>query len=169
MILPSGYRYITPFRHKDWVNFILRVPPHLRMKKYIYKKILLSAFPELFSYPIKEYWGGSLKSSSTELFIRHALQWTKNRTEFADKLWNRLGVYQILQYIDFDDAIRQRRDYKDVVRENIADLKNRNIIDWLDLDRLWADHQKKKGDFGNELLLLTALEISLKVEDEREF
>jgi hypothetical protein len=94
------------------------------------------------------------------------VQWIKNRTGFADHLWRRLGVYRVMQYIDFNVAVRQRDDYRELVRENIADLKNRNLIDWLDLDTLWADHQNKSGDFGVELLLLTALEISLKVEDE---
>jgi hypothetical protein len=165
-IIPPGYCYVTPFCHKDWVNFILFAPLHLRMNKYVYKKILFSAYPDLFSYPVKEFWGASLKSSPTEVFFRHAVQWIKNRTGFADHLWRRLGVYRVMQYIDFNVAVRQRDDYRELVRENIADLKNRNLIDWLDLDTLWADHQNKSGDFGVELLLLTALEISLKVEDE---
>jgi len=163
-IIPSGYHYVTPFCHKEWVNFLLFAPLHLRMSKYIYKKILLGAYPDLFSCPVKEFWGSSLRSAPFEIFFRHAVQWIKNRTGFADHLWSRLGVYRVMQYIDFDDAIRQRGDYQEMVRENIADLKNRKLIDWLDFDRLWVDHQNKNDDLGVELLLLTALEISLKAE-----
>jgi hypothetical protein len=53
-----------------------------------------------------------------------------------------------------------------MVRENIQDLKRRQLIDWLELDRLWRYQQDKKCGIGMELMLLTALEISLKVEDE---
>jgi hypothetical protein len=54
---------------------------------------------------------------------------------------------------------------KIIVQESIRDLKKRGIIDWLDLDFIWQAHQMKRSNYGNILMLLTALEISLKSDD----
>lgn len=119
-----------------------------------------------FLYPVTKNWGGSLNSSSTESFFRHTSHWIRTRAAPSHHLWDRIGIYRVLQYLDFNDAVRERDDFRSMVRENIQDLKRRQLIDWLELDRLWRDHQDKKCDIGMELMLLTALEISLKVEDE---
>ena len=41
VVVILGYSCGTPFCDSEWVRFILRVPMHLRIHKYIYKKILL--------------------------------------------------------------------------------------------------------------------------------
>lgn len=70
-----------------------------------------------------------------------------------------------LNYIDFNNAIRDRQDIRNIVYNNIIDLKNRNVVDWLDIDGIWDAHQNKKKDLSNALLLLSSLEINLKFEE----
>ena len=54
---------------------------------------------------------------------------------------------------------------KILVQQSIRDLKKRGIIDWVDLDDIWEAHQMKRSNHGNTLMLLTALETSLKSDD----
>lgn len=67
-----------------------------------------------------------------------------------------------INYIDFDRGLRERKDLKQVVYENIKDLKKRGILDWIDMDSIWQRHQRKQGNHADALTLLTSLEINLK-------
>ena len=81
-------------------------------------------------------------------------------------IWNRIGIYKNLNYINYDVSIRERDDFKQLIAENINDLKKRKVIDWFDPEKIWKDHMYHKANLGIALVLLTALEISLK-SDER--
>jgi len=107
-----------------------------------------------------------LNGFSTESFFRHTLHWIRIRTAPSHHLWVRIGIYRVLLYLGFNDAVQERDDLRSMVRENIRGLKRRQLIDCLELDRLWRDQQDKRCDIGMELMLHTALEISLKAEDE---
>ncbi len=67
-----------------------------------------------------------------------------------------------INYIDFDDAIRNRSDVKSVIYENIMDLNNRKIVDWIDIVDIWKNHQSKNGNYSDVLMTLASLEIHLK-------
>ncbi len=81
------------------------------------------------------------------------------RSLWPDGPW---AVSPYANFIDFDYALRQREDVKSVIYRSIQDLKKRHIVGWLDIDRVWQDHQSKKVDHGNALALLGALEFNLK-------
>lgn len=169
-VITRGYNYKTPFISSEWVNFILTVPRFYRENNYIYKKIIMKAFPDIISFPAKNAYGGQIGISKTALKGRHVLSALRNKISFFnhsggqlfDGIWNSLKIFKDINYIDFDHAIRNRDDLKSLVSKNINELKQRDILDWLDLDGLWADHQNKKSNHGNALMLLTALEVSLK-------
>lgn len=172
-ILTNGYTYKTPFTSSEWVKFILTVPRAYRENNYIYQKIIMKAFPDIISFPAKNTYGGRIDISKTALQSRHILSALRNKIsffshsgiQFFDSVWNSLGIFKDINYIDFDYAIRNREDLKHLVLKSINDLKKRNILDWLDLDGLWSAQQKTKSRNGKALMLLTALEISLKTTE----
>ena len=164
----KGYNYQLPYCSRDWVRFILQLPRRYRLNKRIYKKLLTEMSPELFSIQVANFRGGKISDSPLQIYTRRALHRLRSNVSPLNPVWNRLGIYRMLQYLDFDDAVRSRDDYRLTVKENIHDLKQRKIIDWLDIDAIWNDHQDKRTNYGVSLLLLTALEISLKVEDGKE-
>jgi hypothetical protein len=165
IVLPHGYEYRTPFLHPEWVRFILDVPRRCRQGQSLYKEILKTAYPRLFSLPVK-----------TNLGLPLDAPWWRRQARLA-----RLGIrglarriapslcYNLspgLNYIDFDQAIRRRKDLRIVVDESIHDLRKRGVITWIDLEDIWQRHQRGHKNHGDALILLASLEINLKAQEE---
>ncbi len=173
VILFNGYQYRTPFLSSQWVTFNFNIPRRYRMNKYMYKKILLKAYPEMFSLPTGNNFGGSLNISRHELYFRKTLNYIHKKlatypdcyTRNLNNLWNKLIIYDKTNYIDLNHAIRKRSDYNSIIKINLHDLKKRNIIDWLDIGFILRDHLNNNRNHSLILILLTALEISLKASE----
>jgi asparagine synthetase B (glutamine-hydrolysing) len=157
-VLMKGFNYQTPFLNQDLFNFFLSIDDRYREGQFLYKKILLRTFPKLFSYPIKDNAGLPMNTSSSKLFVKKAF----NRLQRKLK---RNYINSNVNYLDFERAIRQKPDLKKIIRENIHDLYNRKIIDWLDVRKVYDDHLNKNMDYGNALLLLSSLEIHMKSKE----
>jgi hypothetical protein len=160
----EGYCYQIPFLHPDWLKYILNVPREYREHEYLYKEILKKAYPELFSLPTKANYGLSLNSPGWKSQFRRVLGRTRReaRRFFPSGPW---GLNPQINYIDFDRGLREREDLKTVVYENLQDLKQRNVVDWIDIDRIWNRHQQGKGNHSDALTLLASLEINLKAHE----
>jgi hypothetical protein len=166
VVLPKGYDYRTPFLHADWVKFILSVPRLYRESQHLYKEILKNAYPELFSSRTKNNHGLPLDAPKGKLLVRRLSVGARVRgiRFLSAGPW---GLDPRLNYIDLNQAVRDREDLSGVVYEAIQDLKRRGIIEWLDIDTVWTHHQRKYGNYGHALTLLASLEISLRVEERR--
>ena len=79
IVMFNGYHYKTPFLANKWVDFILSIPRCYRVNKYIYKKIVTRAYPELFSFPTANTFGGTLNISQGQLKFRRILSGVRNR------------------------------------------------------------------------------------------
>lgn len=152
-VLIKGYDYKTPFLDADWMEFIMSVDNKFRKNQILYKDILLNLFPSAFVHKTKTNSGLPLKASSFEIYCNRA----KNKMKRLTK-----GKNLNINYIDFDHGIRYRDDLNKLVYENVMDLKNRQLLDWVDINKLWKDHINKKGDYSDALIVLTSLEIHLK-------
>ena len=162
----KGFNYVTPYRSPEWVKFVLSLSRQNRLDRSMYLKILGNAYPDYFSYPTSQYNGASLNSSRLRKYFQQFLCKASKSIAVSDPIWNRIGIYENLKYINYDASIRERDDFKRLITENINDLKKRKVIDWFDPGQIWKDHMDHKGNLGIALVLLTALEISLK-SDER--
>ena len=164
LVLPRDYNYCTPFLHQEWVNFILSVPHQYREGQYLYKEILKTAYPTLFSLPVKNNKGLPLTAPKWRRKARVADLYSRL---FARRIFPNLCyfVHPGLNYIDFDRGLCKRNDLKEVVYENIQDLKKRGIVDWIDIDSIWSRHQQQKAKHADALTLLASLEINLKAEE----
>ena len=67
-----------------------------------------------------------------------------------------------INYIDFKEAIRNREDFRTIIYENIMDLNNRKIVDWINIEDIWKEHINYKIDHSKALMILASLEIHLK-------
>lgn len=165
VVLTRGYRHRTPYICEGWVDFILGLPRDLRRHKSFYKEILRSAYPLLFSLPTKTNFGLPLDAPRWRSRWRQLLLDVRYA---AERSLPRLSLrpHPFTSYIDFNRGLREREDFRTLVDDNIQDLKGRGIVDWLDLDEIWSAHQRGQANHTNALLLLTALEINLKVLDK---
>jgi hypothetical protein len=177
IIMFRGYKYKVPFLAPDWVKFMLSLPQQYRLNMHIYKEILFTEYPRIFSFPTKNNYGASLSISGNFLIRRKILNKIRKMTtkykfvnnHIFDSIWNNHRIYKNINYIDFDDALRNRKELKSLVFDNIQDLKDRKILNWIRFDELWNLHQEKRINLGNAFILLTDLEISLKSDDLKSY
>lgn len=160
----AGYHYETPFLDREWAAFILSVPASLRRQERLYAKILLHAFPEAFALPTKRAYGLALTDPPWQIQWRRYYAGLMNRiVSHTPFLQARINPMQ--NYLPFAQAIRRRQDFRTLVRENIDDLRRRELLDWLDLDHLVDRHLKGRRDYSRELTLLVSLEVLLKARE----
>jgi len=67
-----------------------------------------------------------------------------------------------INYVDFDFEIRNNNRLKTIIYNNVFDLKRREIIDWINFDKIWQAHINKTANHSDALITLTSLEIHLK-------
>lgn len=67
-----------------------------------------------------------------------------------------------INYLDFNEKIRTKKDLKDVISTNVMNLKQRNIIDWINIEDILNNHLSNKGNHADALIVLASLEIHLK-------
>lgn len=153
-VLIKGYPYKTPFLHSPWVNFMLSVSEYYRINQKLYKKILLSTFPKQFKYKTKANSGLPLNASSFTIL--------SNRVN--NKLFRMMGIStgKNINYLDFNEQIRNKSDLQKVISSNILDLKSRRLIGWIDIESILKKHLARKANFADALIVLASLEIHLK-------
>lgn len=153
-VLMRGYEYKTPFLNQSWIDFMLSIPNSFRRDESLYRKILLNSFPKEFSYKTKTNFGLPLGASKNAIFAKRVV----------DKLlrMTKLSSGKGINYLDFNEKIRTKKDLKDVISTNVMDLKQRNIIDWIDIEEILNNHLSKKGNYADALIVLASLEVHLK-------
>ena len=67
-----------------------------------------------------------------------------------------------INYLDFNEKIRTKKDLKDVIINNVMDLTQRNIIEWIDIEKVLNNHLANKGNYADALIVLASLEVHLK-------
>jgi len=153
-VLMDGFDYKLPFLHQKFTDFMLSIDNKYRYEQELYKRILLNSFPKAFSYKTKINFGLPLYASKSRKFI--------NRVE--NKILKIVKIRKNIEinYLDFDEKIRHKQDLQNIMKNNILDLKERNIIDWIDIENILNNHLAKKGNYADTLIVLASLEIHLK-------
>ncbi len=160
---PKGYRILHPFLHPKWLTFILSVPVHYRHHQILYRRIQETSWPHLFNKqnsPFRDspiYY--DLIHGRKRYFLRKII-----KKALPKKFNSFLGADKNVNYIDWNYALRYQDDLNYMIYSNLHDLKARKIIDWLNIDKLWAYHQNTEINLAKELMTLAALEIHLKTK-----
>ena len=163
MLLLKGLSFKTPFVNSPWMDFMMSVPDRFRLNEPLLASIAKRAHSQLFGLPTKKAFGLPLGSRKELVFAARAL----NRVQ---RQFRRLipGLrHQSLQYNDLDEGFRRSPDLRRICRENLADLKRRGLVPWLDLDAILRRHEQRLGNHGDALGALVALEIVTKVAERQ--
>ena len=154
LVLMDGFNYKTPFLDEEWFSFMMGIPNNYRENQYLYNEILINSFPKLFKYKTKHNSGLSLGANKIRIKVQKGLHFIKRKSSvFNDPYIN---------YIDFNYGIRNRKDLNTIIYSSIMDLKERKIIDWINVDNIWKRHINKESDHADALITLASLEIHLK-------
>lgn len=152
-VLMKGFKFETPFLDEKVLNFYWSIDNKYRENKILYKEILINNHEKLFSYPVKDNAGASLKDSRAKIIANKVV--SKVKRKLSNKNVN-------VNYLDFNYQIREKEDLKNIIQFNINDLQERDIINGIDGRKIYKDHINKVGNYAEDLLLLTSLEIHLK-------
>lgn len=153
-VLIKGFDYNVLFSDSKLVNFALSLPKKYLINRNLYQKILWSAFPNLFKSPITNNYGLPLYANINKIRMMKVLNRLKSLLpRYTNPHTN---------YLDFNTAIRERKDLNLIIYESIMDLKLRKIVEWIDIDSIWKRHIDKKANHADALIVLASLEIHLK-------
>ncbi len=154
----------TPLLQEPFLSYLLYVPNSLKANQYLYKKILLGAYSDLFSLSTQTTLGLPLNSSKTLLLCRRILDKIEGKLQgllIKDKI-----SYNI-QFFDWNFELRRSPKLQKLVKKQLNDLSNRNIIDWLDVESFLFEHLDKSKNYGEEIRRLVSLEVFLKAEEKK--
>lgn len=152
-VLMNGLDYKVLF-NSELSSFANSIPDKYRDNQRLYKKMFIKAYPELFSIRTKSNFGLCLDATRQAIFLKRA----------QNKIFRTFGFSKNsdVNYLDFNEKIRNKKDLRGVVSSSVIDLKNRNIIDWINIESILNDHLSGKGNFSDALIVLASLEIHLK-------
>lgn len=158
--------YVTPFRDKRWIEYILSCSVNHRQDQSFYHQMLIENWPDFFSLPSKNYKGAAINSSEYIKYIyrlKSRILSKINRT-FPSAYRTLAGIDKMVNYTDFHHQMIVNPNFRNIVIENTNDLKQRKSTPWLDLETLCKPLYKQKITYheGVILLVLTNLEINLK-------
>ena len=166
-VLIEGFNYKTPFINNEFMDFMFSQAPQYRLNKSLYKKIIYHGFPTFFKKGIEGNYGLKINANKKIVSLKGKLIQLQRRVKNKIPVLSFLNS-PMLNYIDFDEAIRNRQDMKSIIYENINDLKLRKIIDWIDIDTIWKRHQNRMANFSDALIALSSLEIHLKAKGKQD-
>lgn len=153
-VMMKGYDYRLPFMDGNLQSFFLSLDPKFRKNQYLYKKILLNTFPDLFNLPTSTNKGLSLRTSKIRTVLHKSLQKILTMT---------IGSrYKRVNYFNFCERLNKDLKFSELVFDNINDLIKRSLIDWIDINEILKSHRLGKKDHHDALLVLCSLEIHLK-------
>jgi hypothetical protein len=152
----------TPFAHPVWAGYWIPAPGESLQNQNLYLEMLKMKFPELFSLPSKRSLGLS-DDAKLHFHLRRVCHGAIRRVQ-RKAPW--LGLRSIigLNYVDYDDMFRKRKDYQETLTTALDYLKNNDITPWLDLDKLWKKHMKQHKDYGDVFCVLIGLAANLEHE-----
>ena len=144
-----GKRVIAPYYDPRWIKSFLNLDTNQRINQRFYLKFLYKSFPHIFP----------------DKFITNYIIDYKNLYNFYNRIKAKIKSKHF--HVDMNLLI-QNDDFKKFLIENLNDLNNRKIIDWVDfeniLKRLSNDLIKPTDNVGRGLYALASLEINLKAE-----
>lgn len=77
------------------------------------------------------------------------------------------GFNYLFNYLDYADAFRKRKDYRDILNRAFQYLASEQVTPWIDLQKLKTEHMSYKANHENAFLVLIGLALNLEKENEK--
>lgn len=159
-VIPTGYNFMAPFMTDEIIAFLWSIPDEYRVSKELFNAILLSLFPEIFSFPVKQNFGASLASKNRTYFLK---QWFRARLALK-KFGIRPGWQNpMTNYVNFGMKMLDDKIFINDLKGLFSELEKRE----LPLPVLPSDVLKQhslQNDQSKLLMLLASLEVILRTK-----
>jgi len=155
--------FVTPFIDMNWAGYWLQAPDSARLQQKLFFNFFSKKFDELYKLPSKSNLG---QSSNKVLYLIKRLN-----HGLSKRIKHRLPIFHFLanstkNYVDYDEMFRSRKDYQETLITAFDYLKKNQIVPWLNLDKLWNEHMKRRKNHGEAFQILLGLAANLNVEDQ---
>jgi len=154
-------RFKAPYLAQPWLDFILNVPRKYRIGKNLFKDVVLEMYPEIFSIETTNMTGLPLSANTIHHKIHSFL------FHFYEDIKKSLGhdIPSIsTNHFDWNLELRRSDRLLHLVRKQLKDLEKRSCVELLEPINFLNQHLNGR-DFGNEIKILTSLEIFLKCNE----
>ena len=160
----SDFYYYTPFLDNDLIDFMLKVPPALRMNKQLYKQMLIRNYPELYQLPTKDMYGLTLQANHIVLFIKEVISFIKRKINALSNyiVQHNLFYNKRQNFINYDDLLRTNKEYQVFIKTMLDKVKKREFFNPEYIDTLWNLHLNGKKHYSKLFGLLVTFEILLE-------
>jgi len=157
----GGVKIVAPFADAEWAAYWLNAPRWHHKGQALYRRMAENRFPELFAIPSKHSWGCKPSQHGKQKLVR-LIHGVRNRIH---RQFPRMGIRSGLMdnYLNFQDAFRNREDYIEVMGIALEVLKKNDVAPWLNLDKLWDEHYRGKCDHAQAFQVLLGLAVNLTV------
>jgi len=160
----QGHRCRTPFLSPEFLHVLLNAAPTLRNGQFLYRRMLTSTFPKLFTLPTKDDLG--LPKSAGR--ARRAL--VRARLSARRRLYSGLRKPRFVpisvNHVEWNEAFRRRDDFKLLASKAVDQLSMNTVIPWCNLKELFANHMDRRVDAGLSLSQLISFEVFFGMRDE---
>jgi asparagine synthase (glutamine-hydrolysing) len=158
------FRYSLPFLDNDLIDFMLQVPPKLRIHKKLYKEMLLNKYPELFSFPTKDMFGFTLTTNNIAIILKRGLYFLQRKLNSISTylIGKNLFSYKKENFLNYSDLLRTNKEYQNYIRTMINKVNKREFFNQDYIEELWNTHQKGRKDNAKLLCLLVSFELFLE-------
>ncbi len=145
-----GRNVIAPYYDPRWIKSFINLDINKRFNQRFYLKFLYKSFPHIFP----------------DKFITNYIIDYKNLYNFYNRIKAKIKPKQF--HVEMNLLIKNDVFFKNFLIQNLNDLNNRKIIDWIDfekiLKRLSNNLIKFTDNIARGLYALASLEINLKAE-----
>lgn len=155
-VLMKGFDYRTPFHDTEFQDFLLSLPLKYRYRKNLYKKILMKAYPDIFSLGVKENIGLGTDAPWISVLGMEIKERILKAVQ-GDSHWDKR-----VNYFDINSEIRNNSSLREIVKKTVADLGKRKLGFKHDPESLLKDHLNKRINAGDILIAMSSLEIILE-------
>nr|WP_276569059.1 asparagine synthase-related protein [Thiocapsa imhoffii] len=162
IVVDDRFDVRTPFADPRWLSLMFSAPTEWRQKSLLYEEALRLKWPRLFRLPTKNHKGSGLVAP-WERRVTHLIERFGRRLRCNTRPSSKVTApAPMLNYIDFREGFASQSPLRALARENLADLKARGVITWLDPEQVLAEHGVSGVDNSREIQVLVGLEINLK-------
>lgn len=158
------FEILIPFLDNELIDFMLKIPPELRVNKNLYKSMLLKKYPDLFELPTKTNLGLRLDAGNISLFLRRDILFLKRRSNKISSMLIKRNIFldKDKNYIDYDDLLRRDKEYRNYMRRMIEKVKEREYFNRDYIEEIWRLHMQGKKNYSMLFGLLVTFELFLE-------
>ena len=111
IVLVKGFNFASPFLSESIINFFINVPYKWLLGQYLYKRILVECYQDLFKLPVKICAGLPLFAPQEQIFIQKGIARVKPHITRSDPYCS----HPRTTYINWIESMRHKGKFQDLV------------------------------------------------------